>query len=144
MDVFYDYVLHKTYQYQINNQINIKEKIFQAMTIYKDLITDTSDYPDDQDSLYMITFPLSDTRSFPSLALNDYIICLNNYRTNGDLFTIRYVQPVEKYCEVLFFDPNDNGQIWLLIIGPELGNIEQIRKGTNINLTTDVIENIYY
>jgi hypothetical protein len=144
MSNFYDYILHKDYQHRINNQINIKEKIFKAIDIYKNLLIDDTDYPFDQETLYVINFPLSDTRTVPELSLNDYIICLKNYRTCGDLFTIRYVNPTDNYCEVIFLDPNDNGQTWLLIIGSELGDIEQVKKGTNINLTIDDIENIYH
>jgi hypothetical protein len=144
MSDFYDYILHKDYQYRINNQINIKEKIFKAIDIYKNLLIDDTNYPFDQDTLHVINFPLSDTRAVPALVLNDYIICLNNYRTCGDLFTIRYVNPTDKYCEAIFLDPNDKGQTWLLIIGTELGDIEQVKKGTNINLMIDDIENIYH
>ena len=144
MSDFYDYILHKDYQHRINNQINIKDKIFKALDIYKNLLIDNTDYPFDQNTLHVINFPLSDTRTVPELVLNDYIICLNNYRTCGDLFTIRYVNPTNKYCEVIFLDPNDKGQIWLLIIGSELGDIEQVKKGTNINLMIDDIENIYH
>ena len=145
MTNIYNYILHKSYQSKINNQINIRDKIFKALDIYKKLITeDDTDYPDDQSSLYRINFPLSGTRSFPELGFNDYVICLNNYRSSGDLFTIRSVHPVEKYCEVVFLDPNNKGQTWLLIIGSELGDIEEIRKGVIINLTTDLIDGIYY
>jgi hypothetical protein len=72
------------------------------------------------------------------------VACLNNYRTNGYLFTIRYLHPIEKYSEVLFLNPNEEGQVWILIIGPELGEIEQVKKESRINLSTDIIEGIYY
>lgn len=140
----YDYILHKSYQQRINNEINIRGQIFTAINIYKQLETDETDYPEDQNTLYYTHFPLANTRNVPELGLSDYIICLNNYRTTGDLFTVRYVNPTNKYSEVIFLDPNDKGQSWFLIISPELGEIEQVKKGTIINLTDNVIENVYY
>jgi hypothetical protein len=144
MDSLYNHELHITYQHRINNEINIKDKIFQAIETFMSLGTDITEYPHDQDSLYNLCFPFANQRSFPASQLSDYVACLNNYRTNGYLFTIRYLHPIEKYSEVLFLNPNEEGQVWILIIGPELGEIEQVKKESRINLSTDIIEGIYY
>ena len=144
MSDLYDHQLHKEYQHRLNNELNIKEKIFNAIDIHKKIENDDSEYPDDQDTLYWMNFPLANNRTIPELILSDYIMSLNNYKTEGNLFTIRYLNPEEKYCEVIFLNPNDDGQTWLLIIGSELGDIEQVKKGNKINLITGAVENIYY
>ena len=53
--------------------------------------------------------------------MKTYIMSLNNYRSVGILFTVRYVHPIDKFSEVIFLNPNDNGKVWLFVIGPELG-----------------------
>ena len=140
MTEFYDYLLHKNYEQRFNNEINIKEKIFNAIEDFLHLELDFTVYPNDQYSLLYNRFPLAGNRTFPDLQMSDYIMCINNYRDKGNLFTLRYVHPEHKYCELLFLNPNENGQIWLLIISPEFKEIEEVKKYANVNLTNDTVQ----
>lgn len=144
MSEYYDHTLHNQYQDKINNEINIRIKLCESLELFKKLQLDTSEYPSDQESLYEQHFPLINSRSVPELTMSDYIMALHNYRTNGYLYTIRFINPQNTYSEVIFLDPNDNGQVWLFIIGSELGNIEEIKKYSNINLTTNLVEGVFY
>jgi hypothetical protein len=138
----YNQILHRTYQERLNNEINIRENIFKAITDYKKIETDSSIYPLDQRSEFNIRFPLAGYRSFPTLQLADYMSSIDNYKYNGNLFTLRYVDNIEKYSEVLYLDPNDNGQVWFLIISPELKEVDEIKKYSTIDLTTGIVSNL--
>jgi len=144
MTDLYDHSLHKTYQLRLNNETNIRENIFQALEDFKRLETDLTIYPQDQRSLYDNRFPLANNRIFPDLQISDYVMCINNYRENGNLFTVRYIHPSERYCEALLLDPNDNGQVWLLIISPSLETVEEVKKYSNVNLINDTVTNILF
>lgn len=141
---FYDHNLHNDYQYKINNQINFKNRLFKELELYKKIETDGTNYPEDQDSLYYLHYPSAGNRGAPELSISDYILCVNNYRKNGDLLTIRFVNPENRYCEIIFLDPNDNGKVWLFIVAPDLGDVEEIKKYANINLNNDLIENVNF
>jgi len=140
---FYDHILHNDYQYKINNQINFKNNLFKELELYKKIEIDETSYPEDQYSLYSLNYPLAGNRSIPELSISDYIMCLNNYRKNGDLLTVRFVNPENRYCEIIFLDANDNGRVWLFIMAPDLGDVEEIKKYSNINLNDNLIENVY-
>ena len=144
MTDFYDHTLHNNIQYKLNNDISIKDLIYQTIELHNKLILDTGVYPYDQISLYDQRFLPKDISAVPELSISDYIMCINNYRINGYLFTLRYLNPIDLNGEVMFLNPNDNGQVLLLIFGNNLDKIKQIIKGTSINLTTDTIEGIYY
>lgn len=144
MTDFYNHTLHNNFEERINKEINIKNKIFEALELHNNLFLDTSNYPNDQLTPYEQAFPLSNNRIIPELTMSDYLLCLHNYRTNGNIFTIRYVHPIDKFCEVLFLNPNENGKIYLIVISPEFGEIEQIINFQSINLITDTIEGVYY
>ena len=141
MTEFYDHLLHKTYQLRLNTEINIKNNIFEAIEDFIHLEKDYTIYPRDQKTLLNSRFPLAGTRNYPNLQMTDYIMCINNYRDGGNLFTVRFVHPVQKYSEVLFLDPNTNGQLWLLVISPNLKVVEDVKKYGNIDLTNDTINN---
>jgi hypothetical protein len=144
MSDYYNHDLHKEYEHKINKEINIKDVIFKALELHIKLIQDNTNYPNDQITLYELSFPFSNQRHVPELTLSDYVMCLNNYRTNGNLFTVRYLHPIIKYIEVLFLNSNENGDLYLFVISPNFNSIEQVKKNSNIALTTDTIEGIYY
>jgi hypothetical protein len=144
MSEFYDHHLHKEYEKRINEEVNIKDKIFKTLELHIKTVSDNTNCPEDQQTSYEQIFPLANNRIVPELTISEYIMSLNNYRTIGKLFTVRYVHPIDKFSEVIFLDPNNNGKIWLFIFGPELEEIEQIKSYNSINLTTDIIEDMYY
>jgi hypothetical protein len=144
MTSFYDHLLHKTYQLRLNSETNIKENILKAIEDWVHLVSDPSTYPSDQISLFNNRFPSAGIHSFPALQITDYIISIQNYREVGDLFTVRFVHPTEKYCEVLFLNPNEDGQVWLLIISPELKDVEEVKKYSYVNLISDTVEAVFY
>ena len=140
MSRYYDHLLHKTYQIRVNSEINIKQNIFEAMEDYTRFENDLTVYPENQESLLDNRFPLAGIHSFPDLQMSDYIMCINNYRENGNLFTVRFVHPDEKYSEVLFLNPNENGQVWLLIISTGVQMVENVKKYSNVNLSNDILK----
>lgn len=140
---FYNHTLHKEYEEQINTKINIKDTIFEALEKHLKLSGDTANYPDDQDTLYQQSFPDTQNRTVPELTMSDYIMCLNNYRTCGNLFTMRYLHPIDLFCEVMFLDPNNNGKIYLFVLSSN-SIVEKVITYSNIDLTNDNVEGIYY
>ena len=112
---FYNHALHNEFQTKINNETNIRIRIFKELEFYKTIISDDTIYPLDQDSLHYLNYPLAGNRGIPEISISDYIMSLNNYKLTGNLFTVRYVNSEDRYSEVIFLDPNDNGQVWLFI-----------------------------
>jgi hypothetical protein len=141
---FYNHRLHNEYEQKINTEINIRIKLFKELELYKKIIQDETRYPDDQESAYYFHYPLAGNRTIPEFSVSDYVTASNNYKKNGNLFTVRFLNPEDRYCEVIFVDPNDNGQVWLFIIAPNLGDVEEIKKYANINLETGQMENVYF
>lgn len=137
---FYDHRLHNEYQQKINNETNIQDKLFKELEVFKKIIQDETNYPNDQESISFLRYPLAGNRIVPELTISDYIMTLNNYKTNGYLFTMRYLNSDDAVCEVIYLDPNDNGQIWLFVIASNFNDIEEIKKYGNINLETELID----
>lgn len=137
----YNHELHKEFEKKINTEDNIKENIFNAIKLYNSIILseNISEYPADQTPLYNMTFPLAHNRHVPDVIFNDYLVVLDNYRRTGNIFTLRYLDSDERYSEIMFLDVNDNGQCWLLVVGPDLGVVENVKKCSYIDLTTYTI-----
>lgn len=143
MSDLYDYILHQEYEVKINNEINIKNDIFKAIELHNKLFQDVTTYPNDQQTLYEQEFPFAYIRHTPEISISDYIISLNNYKSCGNLYTVRYLHPIQKFCEVIFLNPNENGKVYLIVLNFEF-IIEKVIVYGNINLTTNTLEGVYY
>jgi hypothetical protein len=138
----YSYELYKFYEERVNTEINLREKIYSAVKEYSLIANDQTIYPMDQFSQMEIRFPHGDIDAFHEIHMNDYILCIDNYRRNGRLFTFRYIDFDSQMSEIFFLDPNDNGQIWLLLFTPDLEEIIRVIKASNIDLNDDSVQNV--
>jgi hypothetical protein len=130
----YNYALHKEYERKINNDVNIKDKIFESLNLYLSVYDDTTTYPEDQVSLYELAFPNAYLHSMPIPVTSDYILSFKNYKETGNLFTVRYLDPHDSFCEVMFLNPNDERKLWIFFFTSKLEDIELIRCYDNDDL----------
>jgi hypothetical protein len=60
---FYNHRLHNEYEQKINTEINIRIKLFKELELYKKIIQDETNYPEDQESAYYFHYPLAGNRT---------------------------------------------------------------------------------
>jgi hypothetical protein len=114
-------------QLRIDNEKNIMMDIVNSINKYKKIASDNTRYPTDQESLLRMEFPHMGSRNVPTVEYPEYMKVLGHYILTGNLLAVRYIGPDDNYIEVLLFDPNEKGNIWLIIFSPELTKIEEVR-----------------
>ena len=90
----------------------------------------------------MQKFPLSQSYlHIPEISNTEFNYIINNYKNNGNLFTVRYI-PLSNYnFEILYLDPNDDNLLWLLVVNFETKIVDYVRKIINIDFDIDNMQN---
>lgn len=111
------------YSDRIIKSQNLQEELQNAIKKFNIIYADTSNYPADQQELIDIYFP--EYRNIPPLDLTDHLSIINNYKATGNLFKIRYIDPLTAEGEITYYDVNDK-KIWLMAMSPNFVNVDCI------------------
>ena len=135
----YNHVAHNEYEEKINNSDNIKSVLYNTLKTYKKYLNDNTIYSDDQESQMEQLFPHRSRRGVPFPSINDFNSCINNYKYKNYLYSVKYYNPQEHFCDILFLDLNDNGKVWLFVFDTEKEIVDDIEDFLRIDLNTNTV-----
>lgn len=124
-DFSYNYILHNFYAEKLKTNVNIILMIYESIDKFNETLKDRNSVM----KAYQLAFPhRNEHTGIPEVSQLEYIRYLHAYRDTGDMFTLRYMSPRDHYGEVIFINPNDNFQIWLIVFSPKFQYVENVIK----------------